>query len=131
MPESRDRFVRPVDIATVFAQKRSGTLGILRDEPEQSSDQLESAVTRLANTTAARGQSIGGGLGTPRSAFGHRRRNVYGFTSATRGRMGRENAPTGSTRRGSFALPAWYPRTPLRDITAVVRVIFLFSLFSY
>jgi hypothetical protein len=24
-------------------------------------------------------------------------------------------------------LPAWYPRTPLRDVTAVVRVIFFFS----
>jgi hypothetical protein len=23
-------------------------------------------------------------------------------------------------------LPAWYPRTPLRDVTAVVRVIFFF-----
>ncbi|KAJ0037897.1 hypothetical protein Pint_22116 [Pistacia integerrima] len=92
MPESRDRLVRPVDIATVFAQRRSETLGILRDEPEQSSNHLGSPVTRVANTTAARGQSVGGGRG-------------------------------GSARRGSFVLPAWYPRTPLRDITAVVRSI--------
>ncbi|XP_031287164.1 protein POLYCHOME-like [Pistacia vera] len=127
MPESRDRLVRPVDIATVFAQRRSETLGILRDEPEQSSNHLGSPATRVANTTAARGQSVGGGrgggLGTPRSAFGRGRRNGYGFASATRGPMGRENTPIGSARRGSSVLPAWYPRTPLRDITTVVRAI--------
>lgn len=133
MPESRDRLVRPVDIATVFAQRRSGTLGIFRDEPEQSSNQLASPVTLVANATAVRRQSIGRGRGggTPRSAFGRGRRNVYGSTWATRASTGRENTPTGSARRGSSVLPAWYPRTPLRDITAVVRVIFLLSLFSY
>ncbi|KAJ0099290.1 hypothetical protein Patl1_21216 [Pistacia atlantica] len=47
------------------------------------------------------GGGRGGGLGTPRIAFGRGRRNVYGFTSATRGPMGRENTPIGSARRGS------------------------------
>ncbi|KAJ0099293.1 hypothetical protein Patl1_21211 [Pistacia atlantica] len=125
MAESRGRLVTVVDFATRFAQRRSGTLGILRDEPEQSSNLLESQVTREANTTPARGQSVGGGrgggLGTPRSAFGRGTRNVYGCTSATRGPMGKENMPIGSAGRGSSVLPAWYPRRPLRDITAVVR----------
>ncbi|KAJ0100133.1 hypothetical protein Patl1_21204 [Pistacia atlantica] len=127
MAESRGRLVTVVDFATLFAQRRSGTLGILRDEPEQSSNLLESQVTRETNTTPARGQSVGGGrgggLGTPRSAFGRGTRNVYGCTSATRGPMGKENMPIGSAGRGSSVLPAWYPRRPLRDITAVVRAI--------
>ncbi|KAJ0042306.1 hypothetical protein Pint_18639 [Pistacia integerrima] len=79
MAESRGRLVTVVDFATLYSQsqRRSGTLGILRDEPEQSSNLLESSVTRKANAAVARGQSRGGGrgggLGTPRSAFGRGR----------------------------------------------------------
>ncbi|XP_031276287.1 protein POLYCHOME-like [Pistacia vera] len=104
MAKSHGRLVTVVDFATLYTQ-----------------------ITREANTAAARGQSIGGGrgggLGTPRSAFGRGRRNLYGCTSATGGPMGRENTQIGSVRRGSSVLPAWYPRRPLRDVTAVVREI--------
>ncbi|XP_057982471.1 protein POLYCHOME-like [Malania oleifera] len=41
--------------------------------------------------------------------------------------VGRENLPARSSRRGGVywtsVLPSWYPRTPLRDITAIVRAI--------
>ncbi|XP_031259413.1 uncharacterized protein LOC116117542 [Pistacia vera] len=115
MAESHGRLVTVVDFATLYtqSQRRSGTLGILRDEPEQSSNLLESSVTREANTAAARGQSIGGGrgggLGTPRSEFGRGRRNLYGCTSATGGPMGRENTPIGSARRGSSVFTCLVP----------------------
>ncbi|XP_031280295.1 protein POLYCHOME-like [Pistacia vera] len=115
MSESRDRLVTAVDFATLFAQRRSGTLGIVRDDiatffAQRRPEQMESPVTQVANTTVARGQrkliggGRGGGLGTPRSALGHGRRNV----SATRGRS---------------VLPSWYPRRPLGDITAIMRAI--------
>ncbi|KAH7557317.1 hypothetical protein JRO89_XS11G0118600 [Xanthoceras sorbifolium] len=126
MPEARDRLVRPVDIAANFARRRSGALGVFQDEPEASTELVASPQARVATMTprgrmrdAGRG---GSGFGTPRGGFGRGRRSTFGSASATRGSIGRENTPVlGSARRGRSVLPAWYPRTPLRDVTAVVR----------
>ncbi|KAL5744116.1 hypothetical protein ACOSP7_026973 [Xanthoceras sorbifolium] len=128
MPEARDRLVRPVDIAANFARRRSGALGVFQDEPEASTELVASPQARVATMTprgrmrdAGRG---GSGFGTPRGGFGRGRRSTFGSASATRGSIGRENTPVlGSARRGRSVLPAWYPRTPLRDVTAVVRAI--------
>lgn len=127
MPEARDRLVRPVDVAVVFAQRRQGVLGILQDEPESASNPLGSPLGRAAAATPrvqTRVAGRGGGLGTPRSGVVRGRRNAFGSATVTRGPIGRENTPAGSAaRRGRTVLPSWYPRTPLRDITAVVRVL--------
>ncbi|XP_021893909.1 protein POLYCHOME-like [Carica papaya] len=135
MPESRDRLSRPVEIAQVFARRRSGALGILVDEQETNINLFGSPVhragaqTALGSTPARRSMVLGGGsgrggglrrasFGTPRTGNG-RGRNLRGTPG------GRENTPAGGARRGRglSVLPAWYPRTPLRDITAIVRAI--------
>ena len=137
MPESRDRLSRPEDIAELFLRRRSGILGILADGSERSSNLFVSPSRRETTTTttlgargatgilASRGGGVGrGGFGTPRIGSGRGRgRAVYRSPL-----FGRENTPaTGSGRRGrgrsgNSVLPSWYPRTPLRDITHVVRV---------
>ena len=140
MPESRDRLSRPDDVRAMFALRRQsiGGLSILLDEPETSSGTPfrwgESRETAMTGTrgpmgvAATRGGSgFGrGSLGTPRNRNRHGR-NLHRSPAA----MGRENLPTRSLRRGrgrstNSVLPSWYPRTPLHDITAVVRVMILF-----
>ncbi|KAJ6363348.1 hypothetical protein OIU78_003510 [Salix suchowensis] len=122
MPVARDRLSRSVDIAALFAARRqSSIVGVYQDQPE-----LDMALFGSPRPNAAtRTQTVGlgtitgrgrGGLGTPR-----------GRGSWTP--LGRENIPPpGSARRrrgrgSNSVLPAWYPRTPLRDVTAVVRAI--------
>ncbi|KAJ9184098.1 hypothetical protein P3X46_007872 [Hevea brasiliensis] len=132
MPESRDRLSRAIDIAALFARRRSGILGVYEDQPDLERALFGSPVRppMVATRTGAVGMSpIGhgrGGLGTPRGQTG-RGRNIYRTPA-----IGRENTPIGSARRGNSrgrgrasnsALPSWYPRTPLRDITAIVRAI--------
>ncbi|TXG46364.1 hypothetical protein EZV62_028136 [Acer yangbiense] len=124
MPEARDRLVRPVDLAASFARRRSGALGVYQDEPEASTELVGSPLFRAAAMTPRgriREAGRGGGFGTPRGGFGRGRRSTFGVPT------GRENTPPlGSARRGRSVLPAWYPRTPLRDITAIVRPIEVF-----
>ncbi|KAF5936841.1 hypothetical protein HYC85_024347 [Camellia sinensis] len=110
MPESRDRLSRPDDITVLFARRRQsiGGIAILLDEPEEvgSGTPFRRGATAMTGTRGAMG------------------------SAATRGGgVGRENTPLGRVRRGrgrggrGSVLPSWYPRTPLRDITAVVRAI--------
>ncbi|KAG4123509.1 hypothetical protein ERO13_D11G331100v2 [Gossypium hirsutum] len=131
MAESRDRLGRAVDIAEVFARRRSGPLGILSDESmDLLGSPVRQSVTRrsmgVVGVTTSTGRGVGlrrgGSFGTPRIGI-RRSRNLYRST-------GRENvsvtpSPLGRGRgRGTASvLPSWYPRTPLRDITAVVRAI--------
>ncbi|XVE75678.1 hypothetical protein DITRI_Ditri12bG0112100 [Diplodiscus trichospermus] len=79
-----------------------------------------------AATSTARGVGLrrGVGFGTPRSNL-RRGRNLYRTPA-----RGRENTPMTATAMGSgrgrasgSVVPSWYPRTPLQDITAVVRAI--------
>ena len=145
MPESRDRLSRPEDIAEQFVRRRSGILGVLVDESERSSALFRSPSRRESMTTTTtvgareatriwtpRGGGVRrGGFGTPRIGSGRGRGRGRPFTTSPQ--FGRENTPaTGSGRRGrgrrgrgrsgNTVLPSWYPRTPLRDITHVVRV---------
>lgn len=133
-PESRDRLVRAADVAAAYARRRAGILGVLEDEPERSSNLFEPMVARpTAGAAGARGPvglgrggPVGRGvLGTPRNVSGPGR-NLLAAPLAER-----ENTPlAGRTRRGrarpGSVLPSWYPRTPLHDITSVVRVMMLF-----
>lgn len=130
--ESRDRLSRPVDIAELFIRYRAGILGTPSD-PDGIFN-LFASPSRPETTTAGApgvagilasggGRAGTGGFGTPRtgSARGRGRRRVANRTPS----VGRVNSrAVGSYRRGSnrSVLPSWYPRTPLRDITDVVRV---------
>ncbi|XWS59211.1 hypothetical protein CRYUN_Cryun08bG0102000 [Craigia yunnanensis] len=132
MAESRDRIMRAVDIAEVFSRRRSGPFGILSDEAQELfGSPVQQTVTRRpmgvgVTTSTARGEGLrrGSSFGTPRSGI-RRSRNLYRSAAP-----GRENAPVtaspmgrGRGRASGSVLPSWYPRTPLRDITAVVRAI--------
>ncbi|KAA8517020.1 hypothetical protein F0562_017162 [Nyssa sinensis] len=132
MPESRDRLSRPDDVTAMFARRRLtiGSIGILVDEPETSlGTPFRWGTTGMTGTrgsmrvAATRGGGVGrGGFGTPRVENG--RRPNFNRSPA----VGSQNTPVGSGRRGrgrstNSVLPSWYPRAPLRDITAIVRAI--------
>jgi len=131
MPEARDRIERPVDYPAAFLNRRSH--GILLDEPATQHNLFGSPVQRVPSEATGGLGSIGQGSmtgrgGLVRGNFGIRRtgggrRGQIQFRSP----QGRENMSLGVTRRGrarasNSVLPSWYPRTPLRDISAVVRV---------
>ncbi|XVF75852.1 hypothetical protein PTKIN_Ptkin13bG0220200 [Pterospermum kingtungense] len=133
MAESRDRLTRTVDIAEVFARRRSGPWGIYTDEArELFGSPVRQPVTHRpmgvgVATSTMRGGGLRTGIGfaTPRS--GNRRVSNLNRSAALR----RENTPTttftamGRGRGGATGsmLPSWYPRTPLRDITGILRAI--------
>ena len=130
MPESRDRLSRPADITTIFSRRRQSIDGIaiLLDEPEVvTRTPIRWGSTGMTGTRGPTGlTATRGSLRRPR-ARNWRRRNMYRTPAASR-----DNVP-GSGRNGgggsaSSVLPSWYPRTPLRDITAVVRVMILLLL---
>ncbi|KAL1213467.1 Protein GIGAS CELL1 [Cardamine amara subsp. amara] len=117
MPEARDRVDRPVDYSAIFANRRSH--GILLDEPDSRISVFQSPVQRLPSPEA--GSIVRGNFSTwrPGNGRGH---------SPFRLSQGRENMPMVSARRGRdrpsrSVLPSWYPRTPLRDITHIIRAI--------
>ena len=92
MPESRDRRITVVDLAAAIARRRASFIYI--DSPPLRTPQRTAAIGR------------GRASGSP----------------------GSQNTPPSTARRGRGrvpsrnVLPAWYPRTPLRDITVVVQV---------
>uniref|UniRef100_A0A9I9DSK5 Protein POLYCHOME n=3 Tax=Cucumis melo TaxID=3656 RepID=A0A9I9DSK5_CUCME len=131
MSEARDRLERQVDYAEVFARRRSE--GIL-DEQEMGSNLIGTPIARATTTTAAQQRPTnpgpGGGGANLRRTFGSPisggiGRNRFLYRTPV---LSRENPSAGSSRRSrsrgrNSVLPIWYPRTPLRDITAVVRAI--------
>lgn len=106
MPEARDRRERPVDYPAAFLNRRSH--GILLDEPPAHLNPFQSPVQRLPPS-----ESMGRG-GFARGNLGVRRR---GLGVARRGRA----------RASASVLPSWYPRTPLRDVSSVVRVSYIIA----
>ncbi|KAL2464702.1 Protein POLYCHOME [Forsythia ovata] len=150
MPEARDRLSRAEhSIATYRPRLRSITLGgnagrvdtvffVSEDEPESAQGIGTPFRWRDTMMTGARGT-----MGVPAASPGITRRSGGGRGVVGRGnlgtprigrgwnvnasRVGQENRspPVGSGQgRGSGSvLPSWYPRTPLRDITSVVRAI--------
>ncbi|KAK8554181.1 hypothetical protein V6N12_031152 [Hibiscus sabdariffa] len=135
MAESRDRLIRAVDLAQVFARRRSGTLAIFSDDAREllvsPVRQCRPMGVAIVTPTAhggwgrrARARARASSFGTPRSGIRH------GRTLHRSPAMGRENTPlTGRGReRGTGSLlPSWYPRSPLNDITAVLRVMLAFT----
>lgn len=126
MPESRDRLPRPDEVRATFARQRQsiGGIAILLDE-----GQPEVGTPFRWGATAMTGTRGPMGVASTRGGRGVRRGSLGTPRSSTRNRRGQENMASGSFRRGrgrgrstNSVLPSWYPRTPLRDVTYVVRV---------
>nr|GEU91943.1 protein polychome-like [Tanacetum cinerariifolium] len=136
MPEARDRLSRPNNVAEAYARRRmlAERFGILPDRSESDRTPFRWGLTPL--TGGVSGQQIGltqfdgrttiGGVtgrglfGTPGTAY---RRGVRSQnTPPSRGGGGIRRGRGGRTASRSV-LPAWYPRTPLGDITHIVRAI--------
>ncbi|KAJ7972269.1 protein POLYCHOME-like [Quillaja saponaria] len=132
MSESRDRLSRAIDVATVFSRRRSGLVDVVSGETETGANLFGSPVrpgviaTTPTRTAAGFSATPVGGVGRgslriPRTSGLGRNPNVSPI-------FYRENSQPGTSRRGrgrarNSVLPSWYPRTPLGDITAVVRAI--------
>ncbi|VVB06087.1 unnamed protein product [Arabis nemorensis] len=124
MLEARDRIERPVDYSAVFVNRRSH--GVLLDEPaSRLSLQRLPSDSQVNPEPIGRGSLVGTG-GLVRGNFGSWRPGNGRGHSPFRFSQGRENMPMVSARRGrgresATVLPSWYPRTPLRDITHIIR----------
>lgn len=147
MPEARDRLSRQEDVMSTYSNRRqiagrgSGNSDVFILE-EEAVDQGPVTPFRwrgasLVGTPASIGVARRrGSLGSPRN---WRSPNFGRSSSLAMGRenmspvMGRGSGRGGLRGRGSVILPAWYPRKPLRDITAVVKVmnVGIFQKFIY
>ncbi|OIW13343.1 hypothetical protein TanjilG_02863 [Lupinus angustifolius] len=105
MPEARDRRVVPVDVAAVYVRRRDSVL--LRSAI--FTDSTEPAPIRDGGSRTPIRRGGGGGGGNENTTVG-----------AVTGGRGRGSVRRGSTMRRSV-LPSWNPRTPLRDITTILR----------
>lgn len=132
MPESRDRLSRSNNgVAEIYSLRRTTveSIGILPDN-----DDSERSINRTPfrwGVTPLTGDGSSQRTGVTVSTVTTRRgvsggRTLFGtpMTVYRRGSRSQNTPPSGSGfRRGrGGVLPAWYPRTPLRDITHVVRV---------
>ncbi|CAN1217660.1 Protein POLYCHOME, partial [Linum perenne] len=130
MPESRDRLVREVDFAALFARARAAR--IYTDEIEVA---LFGSLRREPAPVERPGTIFGPGfrpnLSSPR---GNNIRNGRNHLSRRNPSRGIENTPTGTAGRENWnarrrnrasnsGLPSWYQRTPLHDISTITRVI--------
>ncbi|XP_060177317.1 protein POLYCHOME-like isoform X1 [Lycium barbarum] len=111
MAEGRDRLTRQEDPIEVYTRRRTRS-SIGRGSIEILEDESPSTGTPAAATRGGTGR-----IGSPRNRRGRTPARV----------IGRQNiSPTGhqGRNRGRHSvLPSWYPRTPLRDITSIVRAI--------
>ncbi|XP_059298522.1 protein POLYCHOME isoform X2 [Lycium ferocissimum] len=106
MPNTRDRLSRAEDLIGMYSRRRRRTvegcgIAIFEDEQEERATMNFSA----GDWNGARRRV---GIGMPRNGNSARV-------------IGRENISQG--RGGHSVLPSWYPRTPLRDITSILRAI--------
>ncbi|KAI3694558.1 hypothetical protein L1987_77525 [Smallanthus sonchifolius] len=136
MPESRDRLSRPNDgVAETYSRRQTsvGSTGILpdADDNERSISRTPFRWGATPLTGDGSGQRVGDALSTRSTRGGvSGGRALFGtpMTAYRRGGRNQNTPPSGSNfRRGrggrQSVLPAWYPRTPLRDITHVVRAV--------
>lgn len=153
MPEARDRLSREDDVVVTYSRRRNSNTGnrssgrgdslifVLQDdadEGQRAETPFRWRGTAMTGTTA---EASGGGAGRGRGFVGSPRigRGGY-FLRSPASVFGRENVSPmiGGSRgrggyrgRGSSVLPSWYPRRPLRDITAVARVMRNFPFFTW
>ncbi|GAB2266955.1 negative regulation of ubiquitin-protein transferase activity [Dionaea muscipula] len=124
MPESRERLARPVDISSLLPNA-ARRVNLMVDEPGLSSGLIGTTFRHGSQPDPGpgRGSPLGRGNGSPASGFGSVRR--FRRSPIGRGSVGRRTVGRGRgwVRPRTSALPSWYPRTPLRDISAVARAI--------
>lgn len=142
MPEARDRLARPNNgVAEIYRLRRTSvdSLGILPDDGDNegsinrtpfrwgatpltgdtSGQPMGGAPTRTITGATTRGGATGRGLfGTPGTVYRRGSRNQNTPPSGSTVRRGRGRRPGSQS-----VLPSWYPRTPLGDITHVVRAV--------
>lgn len=124
MAEGRDRLTRHEDPIDIYSRRRRsfarGGIGIFEDESPESSSRAPAETGRMTAASIGYGGIGRIGFGSPRT-----RRGRQSLRTPTRviGRQNISPAGQGRSRGRHSVLPAWYPRTPLRDITAIVRVI--------
>ncbi|KAG5583391.1 hypothetical protein H5410_054018 [Solanum commersonii] len=128
MAEGRDRLSRQEDPINIYSRRRRsmgrGGIEIFEDESPESSSRAPVQTTaetgRMAGTSGGRGGIGRIGFGLPRNRRG---RNSLRTPTRVIGRQNISPAGQGRNRGRHSVLPAWYPRTPLRDITSIVRAI--------
>ncbi|XP_073285473.1 protein POLYCHOME-like [Primulina huaijiensis] len=143
MPEARDRLSREDDIVATYNRRRNSNtsnrssgrgdspifvLQVDADERQLAETPFRWRGTAMMGTMA---EASGGGGVLGRGIFGSPRTGREGYFSRSPASVfGGENlSPMISRGRGGYrgrgrsVLPAWYPRKPLRDITAVARAI--------
>ncbi|XP_041997507.1 protein POLYCHOME-like isoform X2 [Salvia splendens] len=132
MPESRNRLSTRDSIIASYSQRRVSRTGdrssislVLEDDIEEGLN-ARTPFRWRDTTLVGNPGSTGGPLGTP----GIRPQSRGGSFGTPKIRLeGKENlspvvgSGRGSRGTGGSPLPAWYPRRPLNDITAVVRAI--------
>lgn len=135
MPESRDRLSRQEDaIIASYSQRRitrtgDGNIGSgisIAFVQEDDSEEGQAARTpfrwrdtAMTGSPGSIGVAAGGAIGTPRIRQISPLAGPVNLSPAVGSGRGR-----GRGRGG--VLPTWYPRRPLNDITAVVRVMLYF-----
>ncbi|XP_073157915.1 protein POLYCHOME-like [Henckelia pumila] len=145
MPEARDRLSREDDVVATYSRRRNSNTSnrssaraeslifVIQDDADEEQRAETPFRWRGTGMTGTMAEASGGGVGRGRGSFGSPRigRGGY-FLRSPASVFGRENLSPmigngrgrgGYRGRGSSVLPAWYPRRPLRDITAVARAI--------
>ncbi|XP_074317058.1 protein POLYCHOME-like [Silene latifolia] len=119
IPVSRDRLSRPVDISALL-NGATHRVNLIVDEPGLQRVGLSGYGfrNRSGNGGGRGGGSVGNAVrvqrpGLQRAVVGGRDTRLSGNSETRRG--------GGRGRRNQ--LPSWYPRTPLRDITGIMRAI--------
>ncbi|XP_074292051.1 protein GIGAS CELL1-like [Silene latifolia] len=118
MPVSRDRRSRPVDVSTLLpnAQRRAN---LTVDEPGLR-------LRTLSSQNVMTGKSSGSARRLRRRSLQAQRTRMRHQRYLNRLPVDQENRSPMTVRSGQgrrSLLPSYYPRTPLRDITAIVRAI--------
>ena len=119
---SRDRLARPVDISTLYngAARR---VDLIVEIPGLRWAGLSGTGPRNRSDSNRLSVGVQGGRWRGRG-WQYQRPLVVDQENRTPTTMVRRN---GGDRGRRSLLPAWYPRTPLRDITAIVRVIMILT----
>ncbi|KAK1408472.1 hypothetical protein QVD17_40272 [Tagetes erecta] len=133
MPESRDRLSRSNNVvAEIYSRRRTSveSTGILPDNDVSDTSVIQTPFRWGATplTGDGSGQQTSEAVSTVTTRRGvSGGRTLFGtpMTVYRRGGRSQNTPPSGSGfRRGrGGVLPAWYPRTPLREITHVVRAV--------
>ncbi|XP_048608819.1 protein GIGAS CELL1-like [Brassica napus] len=118
MQEARDRTESPVDYAAIFAINRRHH-GVLLDEAASRFGAFEHPIQRLPSGSRVYAQPeslLGGNYSSWRPDSG----NESGYSPFRREKLSWSRRGKDGALRS--LLPSWYTRTPLRDITHIIRV---------